>query len=368
MHQTILQITLRADYGGAPEHLWQLLRHKSGNDTYFIACPMDQPYWQRFHTKIPREHICPLPHLRFKITALLKLIIFICNNNIQLLHTHGKGARIYGKLAGFFTGVPCVHTPHGIHLGSYNRYKKFLYRCYENITGYGLKHIFYVSKSERQSAASNKLWGSIPFSIVSNGVNTVADEQRKTWRKQLRTLLGIAESDFVVASLTRFDYAKNMQEAYQIAKDFPNFIFLWIGDGEDKESLETQSRYEKVENIMFTGFTDFPVQFLAAADAYLSTSRWESLPFGVIKAMSVGLPVVASNVPGNRDAVKHDKTGFCYPLGETSAAGQYLTTIAEDKQLLDQLAAEALQTQRKFFSAQTMAGKIQEIYQEVIIN
>ncbi len=364
--KNILLLSLRADYGGGPEHIWQLVNKSSEKSNFFIACPKDKPYWSRYIGLLSIQHLCELPHRQFKLGALIKLIKFIHIHQIQLIHTHGKGAGIYGRLSSLVTKIPCIHTPHGIHVGSYGLFKKALYRLYENISAYKLKHIFFVSKSEQEQAKIIKLWASIPNTVINNGVNSIKHEQSIRWRKQLRKKLNVSDKTFLIATLSRFDYPKNMYEAYEITKQCPNLVFIWIGDGEDKKILEEKSKNKGVHNIIFTGFTDTPSKFLAASDVYLSTSRWEGMPLGVLEAMASGLPVIASDVAGNCDVVQEGVTGFRYPLGDTRKASGYLNLLSKNTKLYNKLSNEALHIQKNEYSVQTMAQKIQTIYKEII--
>lgn len=61
--------------------------------------------------------------------------------------------------------------------------------------------------------------------------------------------------------------------------------------------------------IDFVGFTKEPMKYLQSSDLYLSTSRFEGLPYGLIEAASVGLPIVASNVKGNNEVVNNGYNG-----------------------------------------------------------
>ena len=361
----ILQITLRADYGGGPEHVYQLLKHHNSKVSFYVACPKEEPYWKRYGSFVQTE-ICELPHRKFSFFALLKLVKYIYQHKINLIHTHGMGAGVYGRLAGFLTKVPCIHTPHGIHVLQYGIVKKIMYKTYENITAYSVKHICFVSKSEKKQATAIGLWKKISNSVIPNGVEIVATEKKLAWRNQVRSKLDISESQIVVVTLSRFDYQKNMQEAYRIAKQCPNFMFIWVGDGKDKSILEQQAKSEKVGNILFIGFTQQPKNFLAASDLYLSTSRWEGMPLGVLEAMSMGVPVLASDVRGNSDVVFHGETGFRYPLGDIAMAKVYLEKIMEDINFYEILSKESIKTQKKKFSVENMARQILNVYKEIL--
>ena len=118
----------------------------------------------------------------------------------------------------------------------------------------------------------------------------------------------------VVTTISRFDYAKNMSLAYEIAKNFKDnssIVFLWLGDGDDRIKFESMAQKDGA-NIIFTGFADEVPAYLSATDIYLSTSRWEGLPYALIEAQSLGIPIVATNVVGNNEVVENGKNGFLF--------------------------------------------------------
>lgn len=357
----VLLVTVRADCGGGPEHLYQLLKHGNNQVSFYMACPQEEPYYDRYRS-ITRVSSCELPHRRFTFQALNHLVRYIHNNNIQLLHTHGKGAGIYGRLASFVTGIPCVHTPHGIHTGQYGTIKRWLYIRYENISSRWVKHVCFVSTSERKEAQNLSLWLHTNNTVIPNGVEDVPENDRLVWRAEIRDKLGIQQQMPIIAMLSRFDYQKNMFEAYEIAKYCPDVQFIWIGDGEDRAILEKKVEKEGITNIMFAGFIDETRPYLAASDIYLSTSLWEGMPLGVLEAMSVGLPVVASDVPGNCDAVVNGKTGYLYPLDHPLIAVGHIRNILQNRELYKKLSSQATNWQKNQYSIQGMVDKIIHVY------
>ena len=146
--------------------------------------------------------------------------------------------------------------------------------------------------------------------VVYNGIE---DKGRKN-------IQNVSKKIFKIVSLSRFDYAKNMSLAYDIAcafKDNPNIHFIWVGDGPDYAYLKKKAESDLV-NIDFVGFSHEPMKYLKSSDLYLSTSRFEGLPYGLIEASSVGLPIVATNVIGNNEVCVDKVNGFLYTQIEDS--------------------------------------------------
>lgn len=362
----VLMITVRADFGGGPEHIRKLLLNFSEGVEAWVAAPQDKPYWDRFVGIVGPERMLPIAHRRFLVQDLVKMLFLVRRCDIEIIHSHGKGAGVYARLLRLLTGRPLIHTHHGIHIGHYSPVGRYLYLAYERLTGRLAQRNIFLSESEWELARRHKIGLGIPMTIIPNGVEDVSEEQRDVWRLAARRKLRLGPQEFVVATVTRFDYQKNMEEALEIAKLTPTARFLWIGDGPERATLERRVRAEGLGNVTFAGFVESSLPFLAASDAYLSTSRWEGMPLAVLEAMSVGLPVVASDVPGNRDVVVHGTYGFLYPLGDISMAVGFLERLRANASLRNRFSTRALEAQRRCFSVAKMVALVEKCYAELI--
>lgn len=83
--------------------------------------------------------------------------------------------------------------------------------------------------------------------------------------------------------------------------------FVWVGGGD--EQGEARLRGAGVE---VTGWlpADAVRQHMSQATLYVQTSRWEGMPLSVVQAMAAGLPCLVTDVVGNRDAIRHGRTGL----------------------------------------------------------
>ena len=361
----VLFITVRADHGGGPRHVELLLHHLSGNVVPFVACPHEEPYHARFQSLVEAD-ICVIPHRRFSLSAALRLIFYVRRQRIDIAHSHGKGAGLYARFISLLSGIPGVHTPHGVHVSRYGRLTRQLYRAYENGTSPLVQRVLFVSEEERVAAGRAGLWPRVGHVVISNGVEEVPDEVRMARRAGARQALNISERPFVIATLTRFDYPKNMQEAYEVARRLPTALFVWAGDGPDAAGLAAKLEGEGVTNVRMTGALDDPGSLLSAADVYLSTSRWEGMPLSVLEAMAMGLPVVASDVTGHSQIVRESGGGMLYPPGDPDAASHLLTQLLADESLREELGRKAREAQRGRYSARRMADDVARIYRELL--
>ena len=90
------------------------------------------------------------------------------------------------------------------------------------------------------------------------------------------------------------------------------------------------------------------------------------MPLGVLEAMSLGLPVVATNVTGNNEAVLNGETGFLYPLGDIAKTVNILNLIEKNGKLYKKLSRKSLMRQRLKYSVNIMADKTNNLYRKVL--
>jgi len=129
----ILAITARADIGGGPEHLFQLTKGYGNRAKVIIACPNDAPYFARYQTLDNVPDVIEIPHRAFRLGAVWRLRAKARAAGVHVIHSHGKGAGIYGRLLSVLTGIPCIYTFHGLHTGEHGPTKRALYLGIERV-------------------------------------------------------------------------------------------------------------------------------------------------------------------------------------------------------------------------------------------
>ncbi|GGH14572.1 glycosyltransferase [Pedobacter zeae] len=309
----VIHISARADLGGGPRHIQYLLNKILLAIDCYIACPDQKPFIDIYESILNKNKIHIIPFRSLSLNSLFTLRRFIRHNDIDIIHCHGKGAAVYGKLLKFLNRrLLLVYTPHGIHVDSYSPFQKKLYKLYEFVSSNLFNHIIYVSKSEADQARRESLFSKCNYTIIPNGVPEL--KQSNFYDKNsLKESLFKHPKNKLIVTLSRFDFQKNMAETFQIALSMPQYNFLWIGDGPDFKELQEKLESEGISNINMIGTKDVVAEYLLASDLYLSTARWEGMPLALLEALSAGLPIVASNVVGNKDVVSED-VGYLYEL------------------------------------------------------
>lgn len=355
----ILFITLRADHGGGPKHVDLLINNLSGEIKIYLACPQDRPYYDLWSKSKKIKDIFALPHRKFSVKKLLELNKFIKYNDIGMIHSHGKGAGIYSRILKILNPrLEIVHTLHGVHIGEYGLLKKIAYIFLERFLTLFTDKFINVSKSENSLCLKLKLFKKSKSEIVYNGIKALLKDDDAKIKFNL-------SGKRVVTTISRFDYAKNMSLAHEIAQNFKDnsdIVFLWLGGGDDRAKFESMAQKDGA-NIIFTGFTDEIPAYLSATDIYLSTSRWEGLPYALIEAQSLGIPIVATNVVGNNEVVENGKSGFLFESAQQACRD--IEILLNDEKIYGKMRSEALLNFKDKFEIRVAIGKMEQIYKEL---
>lgn len=107
------------------------------------------------------------------------------------------------------------------------------------------------------------------------------------------------------------DAFKNVQELY------PNTNLIFAGTGKRIYTCKRRAKY--IENIKFVEYQPDINSYYRSADAIVSASFFEGLPFNVMESLLCGVPVIVSNIKGHVDLVKHGENGLLFDVNSKSA-------------------------------------------------
>ena len=114
------------------------------------------------------------------------------------------------------------------------------------------------------------------------------------------------------------------------------------GVGVDRDVLLTAVKsYGLEDRIQLVGVVHDIYAVLQQADIFISTSRYEGMPNALCEAMSVGLPVIAANCPGNIDVVTDNSNGLLFAVGNVAELQDALTLLIKDASLRVKLGTNA---------------------------
>jgi glycosyltransferase involved in cell wall biosynthesis len=152
----------------------------------------------------------------------------------------------------------------------------------------------------------------------------------------------------------------------EVRRHIPDVHAVIVGDGDDRNRLEALARDTGVhELVKFEGFVteERKVELLQQMWIKVSTSTKEGWGLTVIEANACGTPVIASDVPGLRDAVRDNETGLLYRHGDIADLAGKIMTLLSNASVRDRLRDAALKWARSFSwedTARNVAARMEE--------
>ena len=277
-----------------------------------------------------RYKVAPVSDARlcWQLRTLMK------SGEFELVHAHGSKAGFLTRIAALGTKLPVLYSPHcfAFHAGA-GRVTKFFVVVLERLVAPLTTKYVTVSDGEHELALRYGVGNESQFSVIYTGVD--ADRFHKLVNvPEMKMSLGIPVDAQVVGSVGRLNAQKSPLDFVRVAaavlKSKPDVRFVWAGNG----PLEDEARAFSIASGIATSIiwlghrSDIP-QLLHIFDCFLLTSRWEGFPLVVLEAMSSGVPVVATDILGTREAILHGQNGWLAPVGDVEALGRICFKFVE---------------------------------------
>lgn len=288
------------------------------------------------------------------------------------MHAHGRGAAFFAVCVKILVRIPVIYQPHGPHYAFNRGYRYVSGWCFEAFCRLIFDAIIYVSAGERAMARRQRLPVGRSRVILSGLMQEpgIASADRAE-RDLLLAELKIPTQKFVIGWIGRFQYPKGIDLLFdsiaEVSARLPEAMWIVIGDGTAQEMIVYQERCAKLgiqDKALFLGARPDAFRLIRAFDLYISTSRWEGLPLVLLEVMEQGVPIVASDVVGNRDVL--EGWGALYPPNDAGAAADAQVRLAADVSLRQQLAATGREVRLKRFTLPRMLADMDRAYAEIL--
>jgi len=354
----ILLISASGKTGGGPGHIFLLKELLKDEFDFYLA----MPFLNSKSSNFDKKKYLNISERKFKLIDIIKLIIFSRKNSIEIIHAHGKGAGLIARIIKIFLQKPLIYTFHGVHILCLSRLKKFLYIFYENMTGWLDDEKVFVSLSEKRQTLNSKIFFGKNNCIINNSTKQMLRKNFNHENNNLR--IGINNNKKNIISICRLVDQKNIFEIFKIANKLQNYNFIVLGDGSLSEKAKIYLKKNYIKNVFLFGTKKDVFKYLYESDLFLSTSLYEGHPISILEAMSIGLPIVASQVTGNVDTIKSGYSGFLYRLGDITQASYFIDKIMKNNIIKLKFSNNSFLTHRKLFATSKMKNAYISLYKK----
>lgn len=285
------------------------------------------------------------------LKATLEIRKIIKELKPDVIHLHSSKASVIGRLANINLATKLFYTPHGYSFLSkeFSENKK---KVFFGVEKYFQKFFggITIACGDTEYEYAQKIGESL---LVRNGVSIekIRSYDLKKVRNQ-RLTIGI---------LGRITAARNPELFNSIAIRFPQYDFVWIGDGELNNKITAK-------NIKIIGWmTDEKeiMKNLNQLDIYIQTSLWEGLPIALLEAMALEKPIVATNIIGNKDIVVNNETGYLFnDINELDIIFKQL----ENEDFRRKLGQKGLERCYEVFDNTKNFNSLEQIYKNAFLN
>ncbi len=280
----------------------------------------------------------------------------------DLILTYGFNGCFAAKLSTLGLNIPIVSAWHGDYIPTtvIQKLRKPVFEVIEKVLfRYVVKEIVTVSQFSKRRLARKGIKGK-KVMVVYNGIPPMTKDS--IYSQNIREELKLPEGTTLVGTACRLSAQKGLQwflKAIAVAiKTRPDLRFVIWGDGPQKEYLQELSKELNIERyVIFAGYRPDIPHCLSALDIFVMSSYVEYFSIALLEAMRTGLPIVATNVGGNPEAIEDGVQGILVPYANFEALADGILRLANDKQLRETFAKKAQQRFLDQFTSENMVEK-----------
>lgn len=339
--------------GGAERHLLQLMNGLAACGIECIyAGPQDSWLAEQLTAAGFRcEHI-PY-HGIYDFVSLFRLVSLIKREKADLIHGHLTRGALYVGWAGLLTKVPNVATAHSTNAGKhFGRARRVI--AVSNAVAHFLMECGYKKDL---------------ICTVHNGVPDYASLNVGTESEIWKSLK--KEGVPIITMVARLEQVKGHDIAFRALAKLKNSKWKLVLAGAldtawAEQMQKLAGELEIAERTEFVGHVDQVAGIYSITDILIAPSRREAFSLTLLEAASFALPIIASRVGGNSEAVIDQETGILIESEDIDKLTSALNVLLRNVDMRVSMGKRARQQYEDFFSSQTMINNTIAVYRELV--
>ena len=311
------------------------------------------------------------PNIFSDLKSLFYLAKIFYNINFYITFSITPKAGLLTSLAAFVMRVPNrFHWFTGQVWVNYDGVKRIFYKFLDILIFKFSTHVLVDSKSQRNFLIKNRVVSKKKSKVLHKGSVGGVDIKKFNFRLSIRNLLRkklpIPKSSFVYLFLGRVNYDKGIYELVNVFQKISitnkKLYLLIVGPVEDSEIKNKFSKFKN--NIIFVGSVENPQDWYCVADVLCLPSHREGFGSVIIEAAACGIPALASNIYGIKDAIVSNQTGLLHKANNEKDLEKKMLYLLKHKKLVKKFGKNAKKRVKIDFNNHIMTKKLIEYIEQ----
>jgi glycosyltransferase involved in cell wall biosynthesis len=238
----------------------------------------------------------------------------------------------------------------------------------EKVLAHRTSRFVAVSASEGERALSLGLTSAERMVVIPNGIDLAPpDDDKYDLRKELQLHADVP----LVGTVSRLTGQKAPEDfvriCAEVARTQHDVHFVLIGNGQlQREFDNAVAQAGLIGRFHQIAFLRRASLAISQLNVFVLASRFEGAAYAPLEAMQAGVPVVLTDVTGNKDTVEDGVSGLLFPFGETSAMADGVLSLLSDDPRRQTLAQGGQERVRSHFDRRQMGTRLQHLYAEFV--
>ena len=369
----VLYISPVAERGGAERALYNLVKfHKRDVCEPFVFFLKDGPFVEEIRKLNIPVYVYEAGRLRqiWKyLQAIYKIVRFIQNNEIDIVHGNSSMGHIYGGLAALITRRRKVWFQHTCSR-KFDLVDQISTLIPSDVI---ITNSFYTASLQKKYFPYHK-----NIIVIYYGLDLLEFNPDTVKGKFVREKLGIKPSERVIGIVGRIQRLKGhtffIDAAFRVKKVIPDVKFLIVGDemfnietGYKNELLNMTKNLGMTDSILFTGFHENVQDYIAAIDILVSASiHPEAFGFTICEGMAMRKTVIATDAGGPQEIITGPELGYLYPPGNSFKLAELIINFLNNPEEMKAVGLKAEKRIREYFSMDRMIESVENLYKEIV--
>ncbi|PIR89747.1 hypothetical protein COX75_02285 [bacterium (Candidatus Gribaldobacteria) CG_4_10_14_0_2_um_filter_33_15] len=307
-----------------------------------------------------------IPTIKLKGLKIADFEKVIKNEKPDLIVTYLIYADLFGRIFGRLFGVKKIVTS---IRSTYQQLKYLPFLILDCLTSFLITKYIAVSQAVKDIYVKKLKIPEEKIEIIYNGVK-IEKFNIELDKNLIKEKLGIPKENFVIGNIGKLRPEKGqiylILALTQILKEIPNTTLVLVGGGEKEKRIKELAKSFNLEKnvILLKERNDIP-ELLNCFDIFVNPSLYEGMSNSILEAMAAKIPIIASDIPSNRELIEDKKSGLLVPIKNSDKIAGAVIELLKNKNLRENFSQNAF-LKVQSFSIEKTIKKLNDFFYQIL--